>query len=448
MPQFSPEQMAKAQSLATAIAAKIRANPGLPARIQARGDHAFLKDSEVKFRQQMEFRNSPARQPGVVEFGSMLLRTARDFPELHRAMALPSATLSEAELDLHQLALDASGIVSGEGDIIGTGKYEQLDPGWALALLHHWATLIGVYSTASFGTTPARIKLSGPLKIALVGDWGTGVWDDEGLVCPAVQVMEQIARLKPDITIHLGDVYYSGTTGEEQENYLANWLSPSPYNFSLNSNHEMYDGGNGYFSVLLQDPRFAAQAGTSYFSIETDGFVILGLDTAYYDTSSLLLDGALTDAAQQQFIANTNTSGKKIMVLTHHNGLPLDGSAPTTPLWSQVMASLAPRVPDYWYWGHLHSGIAYSSTAYGDKTRARCLGHGALPTSVPGDLMRGGKLLPSVEYLANTPLQSTNPDQGNRVMNGFALLTLNGSTIREEFYNQAGVVDYSVPAAP
>jgi hypothetical protein len=62
--------------------------------------------------------------------------------------------------------------------------------------------------------------------------------------------------------------------------------------------------------------------------------------------------------------------------------------------------------------------------------------------------MRGGKLLPLVEYLANTPLQSTNPDQGNRVMNGFALLTLNGSTIREEFYNQAGVIDYSVPAAP
>jgi len=125
--------MAKARNLATAIAAKIRANPGLAARIQARGDHAFLKDSEVKLRQQMELRNPPARQPGMVEFGSMLLRIARDFPELHSAMALPAATLSEADLDLHQLALDASGIVSGEGDIIGTGKYEQLDQGWAIS---------------------------------------------------------------------------------------------------------------------------------------------------------------------------------------------------------------------------------------------------------------------------------------------------------------------------
>lgn len=51
-------------------------------------------------------------------------------------------------------------------------------------------------------------------KFAFVSDWGTGT--------PlARNVMRCIADQKPDILIHLGDVYYSGTKKEMQEHFLS-----------------------------------------------------------------------------------------------------------------------------------------------------------------------------------------------------------------------------------
>ena len=54
-------------------------------------------------------------------------------------------------------------------------------------------------------------------------------------------------------TIDLGDGYYSGRPDEEQSNLLN--LSPagSVANFTLNSNHEMYSGGQGYLGPRPND---------------------------------------------------------------------------------------------------------------------------------------------------------------------------------------------------
>ncbi len=52
--------------------------------------------------------------------------------------------------------------------------------------------------------------------IALAADWGTGT-------IPAYKVAEQIRMLqpRPDVTVHMGDVYYSGTPEEYHDWFLG-----------------------------------------------------------------------------------------------------------------------------------------------------------------------------------------------------------------------------------
>src|SRR5262249_29963830 len=148
------------------------------------------------------------------------------------------------------------GVNDYEGSLIGIGKYEQLDPGWVTTLIYYLALKLGVRtvsSLATFGTTPATVTAQGaPVTVARRGDWGTGSWEDGVLQSPAVEVMSQVAKLSPDYTIHLGDVYYAGTAGllgsnEEVANFVDLWAGGSKASFMLNSNHEMYSGAQGYF---------------------------------------------------------------------------------------------------------------------------------------------------------------------------------------------------------
>jgi len=93
-------------------------------------------------------------------------------------------------------------------------------------------------------------------------DWGTGLTESD-------LVMARLTTHNPAYLIHLGDVYYAGTKKEERGPFfLAHWpTTPEGRSFTLNSNHEMYSGGHGYFNVALADTRFKAQCGTSYFRV-------------------------------------------------------------------------------------------------------------------------------------------------------------------------------------
>ena len=78
---------------------------------------------------------------------------------------------------------------------------------------------------------------------------------------PPAASRSALADLKPDHTIHLGDIYYAGAENEVRNKFLALWpagTSPSAPSFALNGNHEMYSGGVGYFQIALTDSRFKA----------------------------------------------------------------------------------------------------------------------------------------------------------------------------------------------
>jgi hypothetical protein len=340
-------------------------------------------------------------------------------------------------------AVKAGGLVGDDGTLIGDGTYEVLDPGWLWAVLNY---LLSTYTgdIQPFNTNPPTVPLSdggtGSLTIALVGDWGTGAFTNG----QAIDVMQQIGALAPNYLIHMGDVYYSGTGGDflplnEEQNLFLNNLPAMAKGtcFALNSNHEMYAGGKGYFTVALADSRFSAQQNNSYFALTYGGWTILGLDSAY-NATSMYMNGALdTGNAQANWITNTvQPTPSATIVLTHHNPINYDGSASTgVPLWDQVAGALggtSPADPAAWYWGHIHNGIVYNPsgiTARSTKTLGRCLGHGALPFGNATGLQ--GIPTTDIPYYAQTA-NTANPPT---VLNGFVLLTITSKgEVTEEFF--------------
>ena len=448
------EHLAKLEAHNVALLGAIAANPSL--RYQAAGMWTYLQESEAKLISLMSGGQPPDSAPGAIDMGPVLY-LLHQLPswvvETLNHFGMPATAITPAMISAWETILQGPGVVGSDGTLIAEQLWAVFDPGWAYAAFEYLLYQVGIKQKAGFATTPATIQApSQPsLKIAIVGDWGTGLWaDGSAAQCPSQAVMQHVQAANPDVVIHLGDVYYAGTaqgvlglgSGEEIDRLVNVWPQ-FPLSFTLNSNHEMYDGGNGYFTKALTSPKFSAQRGTSYFAVEFGNWILFGLDSAYYDPSPLYMAGALNDANQIAFIKSFNLTGKQIMVVTHHNGLTTDGQA-KTGLWNQVVTALG-RAPDYWYWGHVHDGVVYSAqAASGSATGARCCGHSALPFGNAYSLHdASGNPIPQVLYYAHTPMSNPDPQQANRVLNGYAIVTLTQTSITEAFYDQSGTRAWS-----
>ena len=325
------------------------------------------------------------------------------------------------------------------GDIWGFGQYEQLDFRWVEALL---SLLLNGKYRFPFGTdVPAILSLpQDNFKVAVMGDWGTGDWGSDPGTCPAQKISNYIQGYQPDIVIHLGDVYYAGSASQESGNLLQPWPKATWGNFTLNSNHEMYPGGRYYSSEALASPIFARQAGRSYFAIETNSWIFLGLDSAYYaDARQLYMNGSLWEAGaedtpQTTLIQQVTAKGKPVILFSHHNPLGYTGEInPDAPLYGQL-TSILPN-PAYWYYGHIHIAAVYIDNVVNDGGRYRCLGHGALPWGKASVLQT-----PNVAWTETTAIPDS-PDK--RVANGFAILSFQGGNVTETYYTEDNHVSYT-----
>lgn len=396
--------------------------------------------------------NPPDDVQAVIDGDEQLSRL---WPALVEA-APPAAYTPETFLALCQ-AIEASDevwVTSG-GNIVGTKKYEMLDPGWAWCPLNYIYTWLKGDKVPDIGNPtsspiPLKANADGKVRIAIIGDWGTGPYSIVG-VQPAVDVMKTIKELpKPvDYIIHLGDTYYCGTDahrhpkGEESDNLVAPWKQygpelPAERAFTLNSNHEMYDGANGLFHVAYADPLFAAQVKCSYFALTFGDWVIAGLDSAYCDPSFFCMKGGLGKPGDPQygFLDKVKGWGSKRILLSHHTGVDTGGTK-AMPLWDQITE---PSFPDYWYWGHIHLGIVYGDGSHSGKQgiKARCVGHSAVPFGQPWGLEEEDSSI--IEWYSHTPLDAAVdtealPKKRYRAKNGFAVLTLGQSDIQEAIYD-------------
>ena len=340
--------------------------------------------------------------------------------------------------------------VAPDGAIWGTSKYQNLDPGWTEALTVYLENLIT--GQHAFLSTPKTFAVPDTVQIGMAGDWGTGDWRTAANPAPSADVKNHMAFLQPDLTIHLGDVYYAGTKDEEQHLLINLWPPGSLGALALNSNHEMYSGAKPYFDNALTSTVFSVPpaAGApsqpqtaSYFALENTNWVVVGLDSAYYaDSDDLYINGSLfsDDGPQVQldFLRQQAAKNKKMLVLTHHNGLSEDGSS-TNALWAQVMSAFPEgKGPDYWYWGHVHAGIVYQpqppQPGGPAQVECRCSGHAALPWGLASELQNK----PNVVWYETR--SAKDPDIPERVLNGFTVLYLDGPEITEVFYDENGGV--------
>jgi hypothetical protein len=335
---------------------------------------------------------------------------------------------------------DIAVTVGPEGDIIGSGKYQTLDPRWELVVgIVLFENLLHKHPFPP--NAPAIQQISDNATFALVGDYGTGNFGSGD--SPSTMISKFLPTLEPDYAIHLGDVYYAGTTPEETGKLLAYWPRGSVASFTLNSNHEMYSGGGPYFNTTVGNPIFnKLQSPWSFFALENIHWILVGLDSAYYSSAvKLYIDGTLgANNNQTQFLEQVAARNKKTIILSHHNPIPIGGLGANPQagddgyqLYSDVMNAFAGHnAPAYWYYGHKHVGAAYKALPNG--VLFRCLGHGALPAGVASDLT-GSTFVDWFEKC-----NAGDADDKLRIFNGFVHLELNGPDLTETYYDELGRV--------
>jgi hypothetical protein len=327
-------------------------------------------------------------------------------------------------------------------DAPGMGAYEHHDLRWAEALFAY-----AVHSKAPFPVCPVSVDppelthaISDGAVIGIAGDWGTHN-------AASARIGHTMAGLRPTHTIHLGDVYYAGTDDEERR-FVQDWPAGSAGAFTLNSNHEMFSGGHGYFAIALRAEKFNSQT-YSYFALHDANWLFIGIDSGYHATKSGFVPyqiGHLYPSApeadpQVQWLRRVlahplarraDGTRKRLCLFSHHHGLEPNGAG--TPLLAEVRSALEGRLPDVWYWGHVHGAAAYEAR-FGDFTmRGRLCAHGGVPYI--------SELDPANDAAAQI-VWAERPRGAVPGTNGFALVRVVDGALVETFYDEGGAVQYT-----
>jgi hypothetical protein len=301
-------------------------------------------------------------------------------------------------------------------------KYPRL-----LAFLQFWKWLLPylrdfVHKDAPYETYPsgktgifgiAAPPQDGPLRIAVAADWGTGTLE-------ADMVAENMKVCSPHYTLHLGDVYYMGETGEINENCLGTptknytgvyWPTGSLGSFALMGNHEMYSGGQGYFKAFLDtlgllnpDKTVKDAQSASYFCLEAEHWLVLGLDTGYHsggmpaftaipgvNNIPFLSVNARFDDKMMAWLKQTmqtlepeGRAKKSILLLTHHQPVSSFEHSFKKPAEQLAKLGFLNGQEFVWLYGHEHRLTVYNQQVIANSLRAhpRCIGHGGMPVEL------------------------------------------------------------------
>jgi len=277
--------------------------------------------------------------------------------------------------------------------------------------------------SSSFGVEPIAENCT----IALVGDWGTGQQ-------PAKTVLQRIAQRNPHVIIHLGDVYYSGTTYEAKSYFMeifeevfntANFGRESrPRVLTMAGNHDMYAGGSGYYWLLTQLDQDA-----SYFSLQNQYWRFTAVDTGYNDHDPLTVSSTATRIRADELDwleAQVKGAGDaKTVMLSHHPLFSAFEDIDKKPVNDQLLNQVREFLPRItaWYWAHEHNLVIYKEYL---NIHARLVGHGAFPIGVK-ELSEPKHPIPFYE---NVLLGN----DGTCFNHGYVLITLEGPAARADYF--------------
>ena len=302
---------------------------------------------------------------------------------------------------------------------------------------------------AEVGSTVLPLKAGA--TVALLGDWGTGT-------DVAVAVLKEVAQQKPDVVIHLGDIYYSGTATECDVNFkrildavLDRATNQIPV-YALSGNHDMYSGGAGFYALLkmLNTPPRCQPASFFCLRSEDERWQFVAMDTGLHDYNPFTVAEVLTFLERDEedwLVERIREFPGKTILLSHHQLFSAFSQiGPANPDGSLMasnprlvgsfkrFADAAPGRIAAWFWGHEHNLCVYEP--YLGLDRGRCIGNGAVPVfttespySVPGRVVDPPKLM-SVQLDANDHVY----------MHGFAVvrLGLDGSAVAEYYESNDG----------
>lgn len=354
------------------------------------------------------------------------------------AASSPSDTVAFCARTAFQLAeAQVNATLTGDNSAL-TELHAQLDTPFGQCD-PKWGEVLAVYAASRLAdkTIPYRRydslqdfvitdRLPAQATVVIVADWGTG--QD-----PAKLLLTKVAAHSPDVVIHLGDVYYSGTECEVQNYFYSIWqetlgipnvpwgqkltdFTTGPATFHLPGNHDMYSGGQPYYTVIdmLGQP-------ASYFCLRNDDWQFVAMDTSLHDCDPLTVDDAtFVDPLEIVWMKDKvqNSGGRKTVLLSHHQLF----SAFETIGGQAVNQNLLPQVQDIlpeltlWLWGHEHNQVIYQDYL---NVLARCIGHGAFPVS---------STPPYPAPNAGVPLENINLDLDpmNFYRHGYVLMKLDG----------------------
>lgn len=344
-----------------------------------------------------------------------------------------------AELGLRYFEALVSGSVPQRQQAEDRFRFGRCDPLWAKVLVDYAGTLTtdGTprpvpyvrYRSLSDFVLPAP---SSRLRLVLISDWGTGTQT-------ARQVAALAARQRPDVVIHLGDIYYSGTKEECAAHFLEPMRAamPDAALFTLCGNHDVYSGGTGYYGLLQQIGQPA-----SYFCLRSpdDTWQVLAADTGLNDRDPLDEAGALTriDPLEERWHADKlrGFPGQTIL-LSHHQPFSafaqIGPASPRNPVNPNLIATHGRLARegriDAWFWGHEHRLRLYAP--YRGIGAGRNIGYGAVPIqAAPSPLLPLPDLADPPGLAASPVLDVVNGAETH----GFAVLDLGGGAIEASYY--------------
>ena len=304
-----------------------------------------------------------------------------------------------------------------------------------------WGEVLAVYTASRLANTaiPYRRytqlsdfvidgRLPDQATVVILADWGTG--QDA-----AKLLLNKVAGHKPDVVIHLGDVYYSGTVHEAQNYFYSIWqetlnipnvpwgqklmdFNTRPATFHLPGNHDMYSGGQPYYTTIdmLGQP-------ASYFCLRNANWQFVAMDTSLHDNDPLQVnDATWVDPQEITWMKDKicNAGGRKSVLLSHHQLFSAFEQIGGQAVNQKILPQVQDILPDLtlWLWGHEHNQVIYQRYL---NVLARCIGHGAFPVS---------STPPYPAPNAGVPLEKVNLDldPNNFYRHGYVLMKLNGAS--------------------
>jgi hypothetical protein len=343
------------------------------------------------------------------------------------------------------------------------------DPGWLVAAItwfdYYRHDALPDYAPPT-SDQPQPIPLPPPasadqaLRVGILGDWGTGEKE-------ARAVLDQLMQQTPDVIIHVGDIYYSGTHHECVSNFLhlinrarAKYRRLIPV-YTLPGNHDYYSGGQGFYSMLAQLNLGAAQVQqNSFFCLQNDSWQLEGMDTGYNDHDLLKVADDTTKLRSDEAAWHTKqlaaAGTRKVILLSHHQlfsafatigAVGSSGPSYQNPYLLQNLAtwrpSGAPGNPNIvaWLWGHEHLLEVYAvpGTQSGDlAVLGRCVGHSAFPVfNNQGDYTPITEDIPLESVKKSTQFPNGYVQTGSEdeiYAHGYVLLTLAAESGTANYY--------------